>query len=213
VGRAGRVVGIDINAAMLGVARSLPGGAGAGIGWVQGSVLGLPCAEASHEVVLCQLGLQFVPGRAAALAQMRRVLVPGGRLGLSVYGPIEHNPATFALAQALDRYLGPDASVTKRAEHALADPTLLRTLAADAGFTRITIVTETRTVRFASTTDYVRIQLTATPLARLLPDQPGRPGQPLTELLIADVAAALQPYQTAGGLAFPQEVHVLVADG
>ena len=101
---------------------------------------------------------------------MRRVLVTGGRIGLNVYGPIEHNPATFALAQALDRHLGPDASVTKRAEHALADPALLRTLAR-AGFSRVTIVTQTRIVRFASVSDYVHIQLTATPLASLLRHQ------------------------------------------
>ena len=212
VGRDGRVAGIDINAAMLGVARAVPTGAGAMISWMQGSVHSLPFAEASHEVVLCQFGLQFVPDQPAALAQMRRVLAPGGRLGLNVYGPIEHNPAAFALAQALDRHLGPDASRTKRAEHALADAALLRTLAADAGFTQITIVTETRTARFASISDYVRIQLTATPLARLLHHQPGQPGQPLTEVLIADVAAALQRHQTAGGLAFPQEAHVLVAE-
>jgi SAM-dependent methyltransferase len=212
VGRTGRVAGIDINAAMLGVARSLPAGPGARIGWVQGSVLSLPYAEASHDVVLCQLGLQFVPDRPGALAQMRRVLRPGGRLGLSVYGPIEHNPAAFALARALDRHLGPDASMTKRAEHALADPALLRTLAGDAGFTRIEVATETRTVRFASVSDYVRIQLTATPLASLLPHPPGPPGQRLAEVLIADVAAALQPHQTAGGLAFPQQAHILVAD-
>jgi ubiquinone/menaquinone biosynthesis C-methylase UbiE len=212
VGRTGRVAGIDINAAMLGVARGLPAGGGAAIGWVQGSVLSLPFAAASYGVVLCQLGLQFVPDQPAALAQMRRVLAPGGRLGLNVYGPIEHNPATFALAQALDRHLGPDASMIKRAEHALADAALLRTLAAEAGFTQIKIVAETRTVRFAAVSDYVRIQLTATPLASLLQHQPGRPGQRLAEVLIADVAAALQPYQTAGGLAFPQEAHVLVAN-
>src|SRR5690242_5320561 len=212
VGRTGRVAGIDINAAMLGVARSLQAGAGARIGWVRGSVDSLPCADASHGVVLCQLGLQFVPDRPAALAQMRRVLMPGGRLGVSVYGPIEHNPATFALAEALDRHLGPDASMTKRAEHALADAALLRTLAGEAGFKRIKIVTETRIVRFASVSDYVRIQLTATPLASLPPHQPGRPGQRLVEVLIADVAAALKPHQTEAGLAFPQEAQVLVAD-
>lgn len=213
VGRTGRVAGIDINAAMLGIARTLPAGAGASIGWVQGNVQSLPFAEASHDVVLCQLGLQFVPGRPAALAQMHRVLRPGGRLGLNVYGPIEHNPAAFALAQALDRHLGPDASVTKRAEHALADAALLRTLAGEAGFRQIKIVTETRTIRFASVSDYVRIQLTATPLASLLQHQPGRPARRLAEALIADVAAALQPHQSAGGgLAFPQQAHVLVAD-
>jgi ubiquinone/menaquinone biosynthesis C-methylase UbiE len=210
VGPGGHVAGIDINAAMLGVARSLPAGQWAKIGWVRGSILSLPCADASCDVVLCQLGLQFAPVRPAALAQMRRVLVPGGRLGLNVYGPIEHNPATLALAQALDRHLGPEASVTKRAEHALADAALLRTLAGDAGFKRITIVTETRTVRFASASDYVRIQLAATPLAGLL--QPGPPGQRLAEVLTADVAAALKPCQTAAGLVFPQEAHVLLAD-
>jgi ubiquinone/menaquinone biosynthesis C-methylase UbiE len=98
MGPTGRVAGIDINAAMLGVARSLPVGTRARIGWVQGSVLSLPFAEASHNVVLCQLGLQFVLDRPTALAQMRRVLMPGGRVGLNVYGPLEHNPATFALA-------------------------------------------------------------------------------------------------------------------
>src|SRR5690348_2129704 len=210
-GRTGRVTGIDINAAMLGVARLLPAGAGARIGWVQGSVVSLPCAEASHDVVLCQLGLQFVPDRPGALAQMRRVLVPGGRLGVSVYGPIEHNPATLALAQALDRHLGPDASVTKRAEHALADAALLRTLAGDAGFKRITIVTETRTVRFASVSDYVRIQLAATPVARLLRAQAEEAVPHLAQALIADVTAALQARRADGGLAFPQEAHVLLA--
>ena len=211
VGRTGRVAGIDINAAMLGVARSLQADAGARIGWVQASVLSLPCADASHDVVLCQLGLQFVPDRPAALAQVRRVLRPGGRLGLNVYGPIEHNPATFALAQALDRHLGPDASMTKRAEHALADAALLRTLAREAGFQRINIVTETRTVRFASVADYVHIQLAATPLASLLPHQPGQSRQQLVDALMTDVAAALRPHQAAGGLAVPQEAHVLVA--
>jgi len=92
-------------------------------------------------------GCSLSPDRPTALAQMRRVLRPGGRLGVSVYGPIEHNPAAFALARALYRHLGPAASRTQRAEHALADPVLLRTLAADAGFTRIEVVTETRAVR------------------------------------------------------------------
>ncbi len=212
VGRTGRVAGIDINAAMLSVARSLPADTGARTRWVQGSILSLPFANESFDVVLCQLGLQFIPDRSAALAQMRRVLKPCGQLGLNVYGPIEHNPAAFALAQAFDRHLGPDASVFKRAEHALADAAVLRTLAGEAGFERITIVTETRTVRFAALSDYVRVQLTATPLASLWRYQPERQVQQLFDVLIADVAAALEPYHTAGGLAFPQEAHVVVAN-
>jgi len=102
--------------------------------------------------------------------------------------------------------------MAKRAEHALADAALLRTLVGEAGFKQVKIVTGTRTIHFASVSDYVRIQLTATPLASLLQHQPERPGQRLAEALIADVAVVLQPHQTAGSLAFPQEPHVLVAD-
>jgi SAM-dependent methyltransferase len=211
VGRTGHVAGIDINAAMLAVARSLSAGPGTGIGWVEASALGLPFPAGSYDVVLCQLGLQFFPDRPAALAEMRRVLVTGGRLGLTVYGPIEHNPATLALARTIDRHLGPDASVTKRAEHALADPALLRTLAAGAGFSRVQIVTKTRIVRFASVSDYVRIQLTATPLASLLRHQAEGSTRQLAQTLSADVAAALQARRADGGLAFPQEAHVLIA--
>src|SRR5690348_13880112 len=211
VGRAGHIAGIDINAAMLAVARSLPAGPGAGVGWFEANALGLPFRAGSYDVVLCQLGLQFVPDRPGALAEMRRVLVTGGRIGLAVYGPIEHNPAALALAQALDRHLGPGASVTKRAEHALADPGLLRALAAGAGFSRIQILTRTRIVRFASAADYVRIQLTATPVARLLRAQAEEAVPHLAQALIADVTAALQARRADGGLAFPQEAHVLLA--
>jgi SAM-dependent methyltransferase len=211
VGPAGRVAGLDINPGMLAVARSLPGGADHRIGWLQASVLALPLPDASYDAVLCQFGLQFFADRQAALAEIRRVLVPGGRACLSVYAAIEHNPATFALAQALDRHLGPGASQTKLAEHALADPALLQRLAREAGFGRIAIATQTRLIRFPSAADYVRIQLTATPLAGLLASPAEGAGSPRVAALTEEVAAALEPYRTADGLAFPQEAHILMA--
>src|SRR5690348_2753575 len=70
VGRTGRATGIDINAGMLAVARSLRPCRGAAIGWCQGSALHLPFPDASYDAVLCQLGLQFFPDRPAALAEM-----------------------------------------------------------------------------------------------------------------------------------------------
>ena len=211
VGRAGHVAGVDINAAMLAVARSLPAGPGAAVGWLEASALGLPFRAGSYDVVLCQLGLQFMPDRPAALAGMRRVLVPGGRLGLSVYGPIEHHPAASALAGALDRHLGPGASAAKRAEHALADPALLRALAVGAGFSAVQVVTATRIIRFASAAGYVRIQLAATPLANLLRHHAEESIRQLAQAITADVAAARPARRADSGLVFPQEAHVLLA--
>jgi len=205
VGPDGSVTGLDINPAMLTVARA----ESPGVDFVQGSALALAFEDDSFDVVLCQLGLQFFPDRAKALAQMQRVLAGDGRLGLSVYGPIEHNPGTLALAQALDRHLGTGASQTKRAEHVLSYSDLLQRLVTAAGFKEVSITTETKLVRFPSTAEWVQIQLTATPLASLLAERLARPR--MTEKITASVEEALRPYEANGGLEFPQEAHVLLA--
>ena len=69
----------------------------------------------------------------------------------------------------------------------------------------------TRRGRRFSAADYVRIQLTATPLASLLRQHAEGPAWHLAQALIADVAAALQTRQADDGLAFPQEAHILLA--
>ncbi len=198
---------IDLNAGMLAVARSLP----AAVQWHHGSALELPFADATFDVVLCQLGLQFFPDRPLALREMRRVLVAGGLLALNVFGPIEHNPATRALSEALDRHVGPGASVAKRTEHALADTTQLRALVARAGFHDVGIETATKAVRFPSSADYLRIQLAATPLASLAAARDADGRDRLVEALIEDVGAALAPYAGDDGVTFPQEVRVVLA--
>jgi ubiquinone/menaquinone biosynthesis C-methylase UbiE len=212
VGRAGYVAGIDVNTEMVAVALASQAGFGREIGWFQGSAEALPFSGASFDAALCQFGLMFVPDRQAAVAEMYRVLVPGGHVGISVFGPIENNPATFALAQALDRRAGPGASLTKRSEHVLADVTALRTLAGDAGFQQIAIVTQTRIIRLGSAPDYVRIQMSATPLAAQLRAMPARSARRLVKAIGTDVAESLRAYETDGGLAYPQEAHVLVAE-
>jgi hypothetical protein len=142
---------------------------------------------------------------------MRRVLKDVGRMCLNVYGPIEHNPATFALANALDRYIGPDASLAKRTEHALADMAELHELIARAGFQDVMISTATKWIRFASPAEYVRIQLAGTPLASLMAPYPPTDRDHMIELLTADVGAALEPYTQKETLTFPQEAHTALA--
>ena len=51
--------------------------------------LALPFGEAEFGVVLCQFGLQFFPDPLGALREMRRVLAPSGRIGVSVFAEIE----------------------------------------------------------------------------------------------------------------------------
>lgn len=211
VGNTGLVAALDINPGMLAIARSLAAVTGAPIEWYEGSALELPFSNASFDVVVCQLGLQFFPDRPPALREMRRALVPNGRLALNVFGPIAHNPATHALADALDRHVRPGASVAKRTEHALADKEELRALVSGAGFQDVVIHTARKMVRFPSANAYVRIQLAATPLASLIAQYDPAGRDSLIAALVKNVSAALASYVGDEGLTFPQEVHTLLA--
>ena len=107
VGRDGAVAGLDINPAMLAVARSLPT-SGAAIEWYEGNAESLPLPDGSFDVVLSSLGMQFVPDKASALREMRRVLAPDGRLAVATVGPT--SPLFAILERALARHVNPEAA-------------------------------------------------------------------------------------------------------
>jgi ubiquinone/menaquinone biosynthesis C-methylase UbiE len=208
---AGQVVGLDLNPGMLAVARSVSGGHNPPIEWQQGSALELPFRDGSFDVALCQLGLQFFPDRTVALGEMLRVLVPGGRLALSVYSAIEQTPVALALAQALDRHLGPGASAVKRSEHVLADADELHQLVADAGFTDVTLEPVTQTIRFASPRDYVRLQIAATPMAAMVAGMESERRDAVIDAITASVVSSLSSHASSESLTSPQEAFVVQA--
>lgn len=154
-------------------------------------MLDMPFPESSFDVCLCQLGLQFFPDRAAALREMRRVLRTGGRLALSVFSALKDTAVTEALADALDRRVGPGASAVKRAEHGLCDPEELRGLATTAGLSDVAVQGVPKTIRFPSPRLYVEIQLTATPMAGLVAGLEDGARAAVIEAVAQDVAAAL----------------------
>ncbi|WP_027571805.1 class I SAM-dependent methyltransferase [Bradyrhizobium sp. WSM1743] len=207
-GQSARVVGLDLNTAMLAIARTKS----AKVEWIEGSALDLPFAADSFNVVLCQLGLQFFPDRLLALKEMVRVLKPAGRAGFSVYSAIERTPAAYAFVQALDKCLGEEASRTKRSEHLSCDAEEIANWTKQAGFDFVDVAAVTKQIEFPSMLDYVRFQLTATPMAGLLKDK----GAPKRERLITsisdDAASRLDHSMLAGGkLTFPQQSFVAIA--
>ena len=78
----GDVVGFDFSPAMLEIARSL---GVEGAAWHEGDATSLPFSDGEFDRVLCQQGMQFMPDKPAAAAEMQRVLRPGGRLALSCW--------------------------------------------------------------------------------------------------------------------------------
>src|SRR5262249_11850455 len=181
------------------------------LGWREASVLALPFADDEFDVVFCQLGLQFFPDRPAALSEMRRVLARGGRFGASVYSSIERNPAAEALSDALDRQVGEGASRAKRHEHSLAGRAERGRVLAAAGVAGVRGQGGAGEVRFASVEEWVRIQFAATPLAALLEGRDPSERERLVAQVVADVGERLAQLVRDGGLAFPQEVNVVLA--
>ena len=88
---------------------------------------------------------------------------------------------------------------------------MLHGLFADAGFVDVRVETVARKVKFASVADYVRIQLTATPLAALLDEHEPARREHLIALVSADLGDRLALYVHDSGLQFPQELHIALA--
>ena len=74
----GRVTGLDFSERMLERARHKT----AEIEWVQGDLLALPFEAASFDACTVGFGLRNVDDLDRALSELRRVLRPGGRLGI-----------------------------------------------------------------------------------------------------------------------------------
>lgn len=207
VGAAGHVTGVDINPGMLNVARSTPTH-GAPVEWKEANAMMLPFPDGRFGAVFCQLGLQYFPDRVQALREMRRVLMPGGRLVLLVWRGITHSPGYAALTEALERHVGPAAASVMQAPFVFGDtPEELRALMSEAGFETIKIRSDVRMVRFESPEAFVRYQAGGSPLASHVAGV----DDSVREALVSHVNNAMQAYMNDEGIAFPIEGHIAAA--
>jgi ubiquinone/menaquinone biosynthesis C-methylase UbiE len=207
VGADGTVVGLDLNESMLEVARRASSAVAPLIEWRRGDAADLPFADAAFDVVFCQQGLQFIPDRLAAVREMHRVLVPNGRLALSVLRPIEHNPGYSLLAEAFERHVGPDAAAMMRSPFPSLSTDQLRDLIAGAGFRDVRIVLGIGPVRYPSAEGLVRQEAASSPLAGPI----GSLTNEVREALIRNLGEALRSYTDDDGIIFPAETYLAVA--
>jgi SAM-dependent methyltransferase len=202
VGPSGAVVGVDLNASMIEVARATdrpPGSAG--IDWCVADAVALPQADCAFDVACCQQGMQYVPDRYLAVGEMVRTLVPGGRLGFASWRPIGYAPGFAILMQALLRHAGPEIAALMEAPFAGPDPAEWRRLLTGLGVGAVTIHVGILTVRFPSVDEFFRRQVASSPMAEPVAAlDPQR-----LDALVADLDQRLTSYMDDAGLIFPMQ--------
>jgi ubiquinone/menaquinone biosynthesis C-methylase UbiE len=196
------VAGLDINPGMLGVARSVTP-ARTKIEWHEASAESMPLPDESFDIVVCSLGLQFLPDKSAALQEMQRVLAPGGRLAIGTVGP---TPPVFAiLEQALARHVKPEVAAFMRQVFSLHDTRELHDLIAAAGFREVQVKSKTLKLTLPAPAEFLWQYVHSTPLAGAVGqiDDEGRGA------LERDVTAGWQTFVQDGALI--AELNVVVS--
>ncbi|MBS9719025.1 methyltransferase domain-containing protein [Pseudohalocynthiibacter aestuariivivens] len=207
VGPDAKVVGADINAGMLAVARSKSEEEGKLIDWVEADVGNLPFDDASFDAVFCQQGLQFFPDKLIALKEFRRVLKPGGRCVICVARSLEHNPLMNGQIEILTRYIGEDAANAIRAVCGLSDSGMIHDLFTGAGFPEIDIESVTLTLRHPDGKAFVAGNMLSTPAANAI----SKLLEEKRQELFREFLNTFGSYYDGHALAFPHASHVVHA--
>ncbi|HEX6251837.1 MAG TPA: methyltransferase domain-containing protein [Gemmatimonadaceae bacterium] len=206
-GRAAQVVGIDTNRDMLAVARIH----GPDIEWREGDAAALPVeGGGSFDVVICQQGLQFFPHRAAAAAEMRRVLTSGGRLAVSVWRSDEEMPVLRELRAIAERRVG---AIADR-RHSFGDSEELEDLLVSAGFTDVHVTPTTRTIRFDDGPAFLHLNAMAlVGMSSAAKDLSDEARSEAVKLIVSDSQSVLAAHTDAGCFAYEIGANVATARG
>lgn len=192
IGADGTLAGLDLNPGMLEVAQEVV--PGKGIEWHQASAESMPLPDASFDVVLSQMGLQFVPDKAAAASEMARVLAPGGRLALNVVGP--RPDVMGVLADALAAHVSPESSKFVDVVFSLHDTDQLTGLLEDAGLREVTVASRTKPLDLPPPADFLWQYVHSTPLAGAVATADDDARRALED----DVVRGWQPFVEHGSL-------------
>jgi SAM-dependent methyltransferase len=198
VGPEGAVVGVDLNEAMLTVARRIA----PGIDWRRGDVAALPVEDDAFDAVTCQMAMMFFPDRRAAFAELCRAVRPDGRVAVVVPASLDTQPAYRVFVDVAVRHAGSQAASLLGTYWNCGDLAALTAAAAEAGLAVVAARTRVGTARFDSCDDFVATEIEASPLLERI--------EAATYARIKDGArTALARYSTDDGFAVPLVCHVM----
>jgi SAM-dependent methyltransferase len=198
----GQVVVSDFAAEMVAVAAGRA--RAAGLANVAGKVIDLEQIDepdASFDVVLCREGLMLVPDPERGAREIRRVIRPGGRVAITVWGPRELNPWLGVVFEAVSEQLGmPMPPPGTPHPFSLSDAGRLAAILRGAGLDRVQVGELSVPCRAASVDEWwERTAALAGPLAGRLAALPPEAARALRQRAAEQIGA----YRTPAGLEIP----------
>lgn len=189
----GRVTGIDLSESMLGVARQVC----PSVTFQQGSAGELPFDTSSFDAVVSAFMLMFVPNPEQAIAEMRRVLRPKGRIVASVWQGLDNNPVYAALVEATREVVDDKSADSMAWPFTMGEAGKLTDLFHAEELSDVSIAAHDGYAEFPSVEDLVGIEIRAWLLA-----------DSVSEDQIADIAMKLRENypdfaQSSGPIKFP----------
>src|SRR5262245_5350724 len=154
-----------------------------------------------YDAVLCREGLMFAVVPERAVAEMHRVLRPGGRVAVAVWAAREDNPWLGLVFDAVTGETGfPVPPPGVPGPFSLAEPGRVRDLLTGAGFADVTVEEVAAPVCAASFDAWwARTTNLAGPIASILAALPTETSDAIT----ARVREAVAPYTSSAGLELP----------
>jgi SAM-dependent methyltransferase len=198
----GWVVASDVASEMTAIAAARA--AERGLNNVDARVLDLEAIDepdASFDVALCRDGIMLVPDPARAAGEIHRVLRPGGRASIVVWGPRERNPWLTSVFRAAGVQLGIELPPPGMpGPFSLEDRDGFGEVLAGAGFEDVVIEEKDVPLRARSAKEWsTRVVALAGPLAAILAGLP----QEARDALHQRLREEAKPYETLRGLEFP----------
>lgn len=201
----GRVIGVDINPAMLAVADAARDVPGAPVEWHQQNAEALSFNDETFDIALCFHSLPFMANPEQVLAEAYRVLKPGGKIAISAWCSMRDNPYFNALIGSLSAHIGEDTAAELQKAFRLSERHVMGEMLTAAGF-RI------------GEDDTDRIQLNLPPMEEFVPRYMSATTAAegfvsatvdAQQAAASAVAESLAEYQTDSGLRLPFCFHVV----
>lgn len=201
-------VGVDISRPLLEIARSRSEGR-AEVTFLEADAQTHPFPPGSFDAVFSRFGVMFFADPAAAFANIRQALKPGGQIAFVCWRTPAQNPImSLPMQAALAHVDAPPAPPEPGAPgpFAFADPDRVRAILAAAGFENVAITAHDEAIGPGDLETTLALALRVGPLGALLRENPAK-----RDAVIAAVRAALAPYDGPDGVKLGSATWIVTA--